>query len=386
MSFFLFLLTHGIASADFADWVAPKAAVPDPSAARMASTQLTFSEHMATFWDRNSPLDFIYEFLAILVLGVYVGLHFVGKARSEQIAKDKFQSIYRQLYDNFALVGVQQGAAPLSKEGPDRFPSYVSGRKNIEFGHLEIQTFPRHDLIIGYGIKTLYGIYFDQETITDRLTLEFTLPPVFDGFVFGILHKSVMRFQRIDNWDLQFTKTNDATFSSAFVVMTEVAEPSEKLITKELKQIVTDMTDSLEYIVVSDQPTKQPKDGEQNRNLRTLRLSVLLGGSSATETNLNMLLASVLSIADALPQSGKLSANSLKKLSSARDETYKSIAKQLAAVEAEDAPKRITRKEIREKEKKEAIGKLSAKEQKKAIEKERERQLRKTQGKMSRKA
>lgn len=374
--------------ADFSDYImGSKDDVVDTPTVPKAVPAPSFSEHMSTFWQRNSPWDFIFEIIALAAIGVYLTLYYYGQKRNEQIAKNKFQSIYRQLYDNFALVGVEQGAAPLLRDGSDRFPSYVSGRKNIQFGHLEIQTFPRQDIFIGFISKTLYGVYFDQEPIADRLTLEFTLPAVFDGFVFGILNKSVMRYQRISNWALQFTKTNDASFSNSFVIMTEVAEVSEKIISKELSQVALDMADSLEYIVISDQPTKQPKSGEQDKSLRTLRFSVLLDAQSATEANLNMLLASVLNLADALPrQSGKLSANSTKKLTTSREETYKSIAKQVAAEEAEDAPKRLTRKEIKEKEKKDAIGKLSAKDQKKALEKERERSMKKTQGKMSRKA
>lgn len=382
-------LLPALAMADFADFVdtAKEATRNTFTAPKPVPTQLSFTEHMLTFWDRNSPYDFKFEFLALLLIAGYVGLYFVGKEKNEKIAREKFQSIYRQLYDNFALVGVKQGAAPLAKDGTDLFLSYVSGRKNVAYGHITIQTLPRADLLVGYTMKSVYGMYFDQESIVDRMTLDFTLPAAFDGFVFGVLNKSVMRYQRIANWDLQFTKTNDAPFSNSFVIMTETAEVSEKILNKEMIQIITDMSDSLEYIVISDQPCQQPKSSEQDKSIRNLRVSILLGSASATSSNLNMLIATILDLADNLPkQALKISSNGQKKLALAREDTYKLIGKQLALEAAEDAPKRLTRKEIREKEKRESIGKLSAKDQKKALEKERERALKKGQSKMSRKA
>lgn len=385
----LLALMPALAAADFADFVGTaKEATKKPlDIPASGSGQVGFLENLSTFWERNSPYDFVYEFLAVLGLFIYIGFYFIGNAANEKLAKDKFKGIYRQLADNFALVGLQPDAAPLSKDTSDSYISYVSGRKNIESGNINISTFPRHDIIIGLPLRAVYGMYFDQETIRDRLTISFKLPAAFDGFVFGVLHKNVMRYQRSSNWDLQFAKTNDAPFSNSFVYMTEAAEITEKMMSKELIQVITDMEDSLEYIVLSDQPTKQPSTAEEDKSSRILRFSVLLDTKSATLENVNMLLASVLNIADSLPKSNnKLTANTLRKLTLSREDTYKAIAKKIAAEEAEDAPKRLTRKEIREKEKKAAIGKLSAKEQKKALEKERERQLKRGQSKMSKKA
>ncbi|CCG82100.1 UPF0674 endoplasmic reticulum membrane protein C2G5.01 [Taphrina deformans PYCC 5710] len=386
----LLALLPGLAAADFTDFVADAKESVKNSFAKtepvVAKAPTGFRQNLATFWDRNSPWDFIGEFFAILGLIVYVVLFYVGKAKNEKLAKEKFQSIYRQLYDNFAQVALQPGVAPLARDGSDLFVSYATGRKNISYGNISLQLFPRQDLFIGYPLKVLYGAYFDQESIADRLLIDFALPAEFDGFVFGILNKNVMRYQRTTNWDLTFTKTNDAPFSNSFVIMSEIAEVSEKFMTKELTDLITEMKDSFEYLIISDQPSKQPKTGEQDKSKRRMRFSVLLDHPSATNQNLNLLLASVLEIADSLPkQANKLSANGQKKLLQSREDVYRAIAKQIAAEEAEDAPKRLTRKEIREKEKKESIGKLSAKEQKRALEKERERALKKGQSKMSKK-
>lgn len=378
----------GLVVADFADFVGTaKEATKNTFAGSqpvVVPKQLSVSEHLATFWDRNSPSDFVGEFAAIVFIAVYVALYFYGKGINERLAKERFQAIYKQLVDNFAQVGLESNSAPLSSDGPENFVSYATGRKNVKFAHIRLQSFPRHDLVVAYPLKSLYGLYFDQESLVDRLTMEFTLPDAFDGFVFGLLNKNVMRYQRTANWDLTFTKTNDATFSNHFVVMTEVAEVSDMILSKELTTLATEMADSLEYLVLSDQPTTQPKTGEQDKSVRQLRFSVLLGRPSSNRENLNLLLASVLNLVDALPkQSAKLTNNGQKKLAASREEVYKAIAKKVAAEEAEDAPKRLTRKEVREKEKKDSLGKLSAKEQKRALEKERERAMKKGQSKMS---
>lgn len=389
MSLLLALLPK--ASADFADYVdtaaktAKNAFKSPPPPVTAATSKMGLLEALRTFWTRHSPSEFIYEGIAIAAIILYVIFFFIGRASNEKIAKDKFALLHRQLHDQFALVGMVQGAAPLMKENDEEFSSYVSGRLNVEYANMKITLLPRQDLSVGYCTRSIYGMYFDQDSLEDRLTIKFVLPPQFDGFVFGLVNKSVMRYQRIDKWDLQFTKTNDASFGNSFVVMSEIAEITDKVLTKELSLVAQDMQDSLEYVVISDQPIRQPK-GEMVKDRRVLRLSVLLNKASANEQNLNTLLAVILSIIDDLPKIGKFSANAVKKLQLSREEAYKAIAKAVAEEEAVDAPKRLTRKEIRDKEAKERLSGLSAKAQKKAMEKERERMLKKGQKSMTKKA
>lgn len=393
MSFFYAVLP-ALVAADFADFVKTAKDVTADGAAHAETVdaegrvRLTFMQHMATFWDRNSPYDFVPEFFGLLLLVAIGVLYFRGVKANEDFAKRKFQALYRQLHDNFAQVGLTADSTPLAKDGPDLFLSYATGRKNVQYLHLTMTTFPRHDMLLGLPLRTLYGLYFDQESIVDRLTVELRLPAAaFDAFVFGIVNKNVMRVQRQAKWDLTFTKTSDAAFSNHFVIMSEVAEVTDRILGGgECAALVTQLGDALEYFVVSDQPTTQPKTGVPDKELRTIRFSVLLAQPGATDENLNALLAFALDLADNLPRQVKVTANGQRRLALAREETYKAIAKQIAAEQAEEAPKRLTRKEIRDKEKKEAVGKLSAKEQKRALEKERERNLKKSQSKMSRKA
>lgn len=389
MAAVLLLATLPLASADFADFgdgaKTTGQAAFQAHAGKNAGV-LSLREQFSSFWSRNSPYDFIYQGSAFLFLIFYIVLSFIGKSKNEKVAKKKFGLLYRQLHDNFALIGEKRGAAALMKDSDETFLSHLSGRANVDNALVTISTFPRQDVLFGYPFRSIYGMYFDQKSMQDRIEIEFTLPAKFEGFVFGLVNKSVMRFQRIDKWDLQFTKTNDAPFSNSFVIMSEVAEVTDKIMSPELTLIASDMQDSLEYIVVSDQPTFQPK-GPMNKILRTLRLSVLLDKKSANENNLNSLFAVVLSIIDALPKSSSnLSPNSIKKLQGARDDAYKAIAKFIAEEEAEEAPKRLTRKEIRDKESRERLAKLPAKDQKKAMEKERERQMRRGQKSMTKKA
>ncbi|BFZ55231.1 hypothetical protein PYCC9005_002271 [Savitreella phatthalungensis] len=374
------------------------------------SVPLTFRQNLATFWDRHTIDEFYFECFIMVVLAGYIMSHFSGSAANDDAAKKHFQKVYRLLHEQFAQVGPATTGAPLLKDTQTRFISYASGRKNVESVHVDITTKPRHDLLVGYVFSSIYGLYFDQPSLVDRLELNFTLPRdnVPDGFVWAVVHKEVMRRLRLSDWDLQFTKTQDLPdkLPREFVCMNELAETNDRLLTADFVTAIQGAKDCLEYVVVSDQPVKQPnaRAGDKSDELqathaseRTIRLSVL--ADKATTDQLSNLLSAVLALADtALPKT-RITPNGKQRLISARNSTYNQLvaaAKQDAVEQkssfsdwvtggalSANANGRMTRKEQRDKEARERISNLSASEQKKALSKERERALRKQQSKQS---
>ena len=82
----------------------------------------------------------------------------------------------------------------------------------------------------------------------------------FDGFVWAVVHKDLMKQLREDRYDLSLTSTKDhAKLPIWTTVMTESAEITEKLLTPELIKAINDAGDKFEALVISDQPMDQPK-------------------------------------------------------------------------------------------------------------------------------
>lgn len=403
------------AQAGFKDYVkgdaAPSIASKASSAAASAATSITASLADATasataavprptnipelftgFFVRNPPSTLVLEGCLLVVIALWVAFHFVGKQQNQSAAKKAFTKIYALLGREFEQVGytpLSEGGAPLSMEANDVFVSIAKGRKNVEIAKVTIDLFPRQDMLIALPFRTIYGMYFDSDSIADRLVCQFLLPSTseVDGFVCGIVAKRVMRYERKRSWDLQFTKTNDSVLLPvSFVTMTESAECLEKVLSKELQGVVADLGEALEYFVISDQPVVQPRKADAPlSHQRVIRFSILAGAATATRDNVERLAQCALGLCDSLPKSqSKLSAVTVKKLQQAREETYSKIKKQIEEEAKVDAPKKPTRKALREKAEKERIAKLGASEQKKALAKERERAMKRGQSKMVR--
>lgn len=332
--------------------------------------------------------------------------------------------------------GQVQGRAPLSKDGNDRFLSYATGRRGIDGLHISITTLPRHDLLLGYAFKLGYGMLFDTRSMADRLELTLQLPAASleQGFVWAVVNKEVMRKQRLFDWDLGFTKTLDLpnVLPREFVCMAEIAECTEKLLPSNtpnatagagagatpagIAELVRAAGDALEYLIISDLPSEQPgvREDDKADDLaraqaaagRVLRLSVLIGRANRrSERLLDTVLAAALDLADNTLPKIKLSPNAKAKLQATRLDCYRTLVKNRndpsstpggrgsasaglsswfnSATGGGGATERLTRKEQRDKDQKDRLGKLSATEQKKSLQKERERLLKKQQSKQS---
>ena len=82
----------------------------------------------------------------------------------------------------------------------------------------------------------------------------------FDGFVWAIVHKDMMKRLREDRYDLSLTSSKDHPKLPIWVtVMSENAEITETLLTPELIKAINDAGDNFEALVVTDQPMDQPK-------------------------------------------------------------------------------------------------------------------------------
>lgn len=169
----------------------------------------------------------------------------------------------------------------LREKTKDVFLSYATGRQNVAFVDVKLNLIKRYNplaLASEYGL----GFFFESMAGTGEKA-EITaytfdgkegqlLPRArgeeekrfkdtsYDGFVFAIVNKDLMRKVRDERYDVSLTTTKDHAKLPAWVsVMSESAEITESLLTQELANAIKECGDDLESLVVTDMPVDAPK-------------------------------------------------------------------------------------------------------------------------------
>jgi len=175
----------------------------------------------------------------------------------------------------------------LKEKTAQEYSTYATGRQNVAFVDFKLSLFKRYNPIYLMG-EYAFSFFFDSmPTPVERMeaTLyafdgkEKELVPVpggkqgqeiietrskgtnssYDGFVWAVVNKDVMRRLREDRYDISLTSTKDhSKLPSWATVMSESAEVSELLITPELIKAVGEAGEALEYLIVTDQPLDKP--------------------------------------------------------------------------------------------------------------------------------
>lgn len=302
-------LTANTVAPDFADF----AGAPDPSPASISPVSAVsgapdaFSTGAARpytkwyrVWERTTPADFYQEAFILPFIIIVVALHVWGTKANRRKAQAFVKAHAPLLRQEFASVGYSgqkpptiedvqaSGLAKISAEeleSPDQllkevsaneYQTYATGRQNAAFVDIKLSLLKRYNPLIRYGEQVL-GLFFESMPApTERVEAtiyafdgkESSLVPgaaktpnsTFDGFVWAVVHKNLMKGLRDDRYDLSLTSTKDhAKLPVWYTVMSESAEITESLLTPELAKAVEKAGDSLEALVISDQPMDQPK-------------------------------------------------------------------------------------------------------------------------------
>lgn len=175
----------------------------------------------------------------------------------------------------------------LKEKTAQEYVTYATGRQNVAFVDVTLSLFKRYNPLYLMGEYVLSFFFDSIATPTERMEAtvyafdgkEKELVPVpggkqgqeiiesrskgsnssYDGFVWAVVNKDVMRRLRDDRYDVSLTSTKDHSKLPAWAtVMSESAEVSDALITPDLIKAVEAAGDSLEYLIVSDQPLDKP--------------------------------------------------------------------------------------------------------------------------------
>ncbi|CZR67182.1 uncharacterized protein PAC_17081 [Phialocephala subalpina] len=416
---------------DFADF----AGAPDPSPAFSATPSVASiagsgalptgsSAVPYTKWynihERYSPSDFKQEGVILGLILVIVAIHLFGTSTNRKKAKQWISAHAPVLRKEFALVGfggpkeitdgeveVESLELPkdiLKEKSPQEFTTYASGRQNVAFLDVKLTLLKRYSplsLIAEYGMS----LFFDSmqapseqmEAILypfdgrEALTVPGQLPGAhelrkdtkssYDGFVWAVVNKETMKQLRDDRYDVSITSTKDTSkLPSWATIMSESAEITEFLLTPELIKAVEDAGELLNHIIITDQPIDQPLKLDDTIPKKRIYLSMRVP-SSGDYSKVLPLFQYFVRLTDILVQGAHFRPEVLRKVRTTRDDTIRRLQK---ADEEEKAEERNVEREKAKKLKRDLeLKALDAKGQKKYLEKEKEREMKKSQKKMT---
>lgn len=258
-------------------------------------------------WERTTLEDFKLEMYILPFLFAIIVIHVWGTKRNRNKAKTWMKAHAPVLLQEFAQVGytvplasAEDLAGPaaelaaqqaiekasnldtmLREKKGDEFQTYATGRQNVAFIDFKLTLAKRFNPFMRLG-EHLIPLFLEsfpapQERLEATAYVfdgqEAKVAPAygkgdakkvpnstFDGFVFAVVHKDVMKRLRDERYDLSLTATRDhAKLPIWTTVMSESAEVTDTLLTPELIKAVNEAGDNFEALVVTDQPMDQPK-------------------------------------------------------------------------------------------------------------------------------
>lgn len=177
--------------------------------------------------------------------------------------------------------------AVLKEKAANEFTTYTTGRQNVAFVDFKIKLLKRYNPL-SLILETIISFFFESmRAPQERLEAtayafdgrEKDLVPVrskaeldakesrfkglpnsgYDACVWAVVHKEQMKSLRDERYDVSLTATKDHKNLPQWAsVMSESAEITEALLTKELAGAVDKAGDAFEYLIVSDQPIDKP--------------------------------------------------------------------------------------------------------------------------------
>ena len=371
-------------------------------------------------WERAQLSDFKGELILLPFLILAILVHLWGTRTNRRKSKQWMAAHAPVLNSEFALVGYDSKSpqiegitadnlpAELLKEKTSQdFQSYATGRQNVAWVDLQLQLFRLSNPPL-MGAEWLVSLFFESYPAPRQVTKaimytfdgnekKFVLPGVpgsneggpkpgnsaYDGFVFAIVNKTAMRHLRDERYDVSLTYTKDhAKLPAWATVMSESAEVTETMLTKELVAAVETAGEALEYLIVTDQPADKPTKLEEAISRKRLNLCTKVPPGSDYSSTLPLFQA-FLRLPDHLAQNAHFRPEVLRKLNQTREAEIKKL-KRVSDEEGEDERKRLAEK-VKKEERDRKMRGMTAEEQRKFLEKESDRKRKKDEKRMTRK-
>jgi hypothetical protein len=241
-------------------------------------------------WERTQVSDFYQEMIIVPFIFIILALHVFGKRANKKKAVGWAKHHAPALEFEYASVGIdrilvdQDGkvdpASILKEIKADEYATYATGRSNVAFLDVKLILLKRFNPFIILG-EQLLGLVTDSVPPTEE-RMEATAyafdgreallvpqakgesaPKVsnssYDGFVFAVVHKKMLRRIREDRYDLSLTATKDhAKLPAWTTVLSESGEITDAILTPELISAIEAAGDLFQTLIITDQPLERP--------------------------------------------------------------------------------------------------------------------------------
>jgi Protein of unknown function (DUF1682) len=218
----------------------------------------------------------------ILILLVHIWGLRTNKKRAHDWARHHIPAVEFE----YAKVGFEKSGtadtpeSAMQQNSSSEWVSYASGRNNVAFVDFRITLIKRYNPLVILG-ENLLALFFEAIPPTvermeatayafdnkepDIVPTRRDQQPIkpgnsgYDGFVWAVVHKRMLKRLREDRYDLSLTTTKDhPKLPSWTTVMSESAEITESLLTADLVKAIKDAGDLFDAFVISDQPLERP--------------------------------------------------------------------------------------------------------------------------------
>ncbi|KAL8948731.1 MAG: hypothetical protein Q9183_007660 [Haloplaca sp. 2 TL-2023] len=254
-------------------------------------------------WERASPRDFQTEAIILPFILLLALLHLWGRRTNKRKA-NAWAAVHTPLLEKeFSSVGfssrrqsfkdeLAQGGADvveglLKEKSANEYITYATGRQNVAFLDATIKLYKRYnpttlfmEMALGFLFESIRAPKESMEITAWTFDgKERDLVPVrnkaeldakesrfkglgnsgYDACVWAVVHKEQMKALRDERYDISLTATRDHKMLPPWAsVMSESAEITEALLTKELVEAIEKAGDAFEYLIISDQPVDKP--------------------------------------------------------------------------------------------------------------------------------
>ncbi|KAG5518347.1 hypothetical protein PMAC_003144 [Pneumocystis sp. 'macacae'] len=288
----------------------------------------------------------------------------------------KFEGLYPLFAAQFAQIGIKKNdSILLYNQDPARFISYATGRIYVDYAHIQFIMPMRQNTLS--QLKCMFKAFFADEPIPrDRLYVDMVVTDdAFDSFVFAVVNKTIMRWLREKYYHLSFTRVLETPMlPETYVVMSELPEIMSSLLENNdaFTQCIITSNYELEYLIVSDQPSKRPKSPNQ-KYPKTVSFCIRLPPLDYLDRVVSIT-TQCITFVDLLADRAHWRSNISQKLKATREEVNRKLKKLQDEEQLAKMSKKKTEKDRLEKER---IRNMSSQEQRKYLDRERERKYKK---------
>ncbi|KAH7929470.1 DUF1682-domain-containing protein [Leucogyrophana mollusca] len=332
----------------------------------------------------------LFQTQAYLLVGLlaYVAIALYGKYTNQKKVNAWFTAHLPTLEAQFSKPTTASG---LISDGYTDFFNFSTGRRGIASLHTIFTLRPRQDLLqlIYQFAWQMYDLRYNPY---DELVLDFKLTPdsAVPDCVWAVVSKEELVTIRNSRWDLTFTRTSDhASLPPSLSVMTEFADVTDNLFKPTDKFSLTKLLSdpvNLKYfrsLSVTDQPRERPPVPLASHEREKHVILCLSAPPASNVWETIPLVTAMFAFVDNLSKLN-LRPETKNKMRKVREDVDKEIREEAVKEKREEAAE--DKKAAKRKAEQDRVSRLSAAEQKKILERDRKRAIKKSQGKVVRKA